>query len=97
MAYSHAPTLTALKALPKEPDKWHNLFHPLRERYSDAPRVVQAEHPREMLHALHDLAYDFLRGDLRPGERKAHIKNYESCIDDYYALAEAVTKSLAAA
>lgn len=97
MTYSHAPALTALKALPNEPDKWHDLLQPLRDRYFDAPRVVQAQHPREMLHALHDLSYDFLRGDLRPGDVEARHENYDACIDAYQTLEEAVKASFVAA
>ncbi len=97
MAYSHAPALTALKTLPQKAEEWHDLLQPFRDRYPDAPRVVQATHPREMLYALHDLAYDFLRGDLRPGEKSAQIENYDACVEAYQTLEETVNESIAAA
>ena len=97
MTYGHAPTLTALKALPKEPDQWHDLLQPYRERYADIAEVVAATHPRDMLLALYNLCWALLKGDARPGTWEDRMEHYELCADAYHELERSAQRSLAVA
>lgn len=97
MTYGHAPQLTALKALPQEPDQWHDLLQPYRDRYADIPEVVAATNPRDMLLALYTLCLALLKGDARPGTWEERIEHYERCADDYHQLERSAERSLAAA
>lgn len=97
MSYSHAPALTALKALPKKADEWNDLLQPYRDRYADIPEVVEATNPRDMLLALFDLCWALLRGDHRNGTYDERVENYDACVADYQALQSAAESKLAAA